>query len=59
MNNPTKKIKISKESQVLKVDKILGKNKRLFCIEFTDKTFTYKINSTVHFLSDFKQNVVN
>ena len=40
--------KISNESLVLKVNKILGKNKRLFNVKFLDKKFEFSLKKEVY-----------
>ena len=39
-----KKNKITNESLILQVDKILGKNRRLFDLDYLDKTFSFDVN---------------
>jgi len=39
-----KKNKITKESLILQVDKILGKNRRLFDLKYEDETFLFNVN---------------
>ena len=39
-----KENKITKESLILQVDKILGKNRRLFDLHYEDKTFSFNVN---------------